>query len=219
MSPWAVLLVALGVSGDAFAVSLGRGLKIRHLHLSQALLIAGAFGLFQAIMPVLGWMLGSAFADQITAFDHWVAFALLTLVGGKMIWEAVKPDDPGSEGAERTVTDGADARADGPAGRSVASGSPATAVVSDSIGTRELLVLSVATSIDALAVGITLSFLDVNIWLTALVIGVTTFLLSLGGVYLGHRAGLRYRRPAEIVGGLILIAIGVKILVDHLSGG
>jgi putative Mn2+ efflux pump MntP len=188
MSLWTVLLVAVGVSADAFAVSLARGLKIRTLRWSQALLIAGTFGLFQAVMPIIGWLLGSAFASAIQAFDHWVAFGLLLLVGGKMLWEALfahTPDETDHTG--------------------------------DGIGMHELLVLAVATSIDALAVGLSLSLLDVNIWLTAAVIGVITFGLSLAAVFIGHRVGVRFQRPAEIIGGIILIGIGINILVEHLS--
>ncbi len=188
MSLWTVLLIALGVSADAFAVSLARGLKIRTLRWGQALLIAGAFGVFQAVMPILGWLLGSAFASVIQDYDHWVAFGLLVLVGGKMLWEALFQHDQG----------GGDESADG-------------------IGLHELLVLSLATSIDALAVGISLSVLDVNIWMTAGIIGLITFGLSLGAVFIGHRVGVRFQRPAEVIGGLILIGIGISILVEHLS--
>ena len=192
MGIWTVLLVGIGVSADAFAVSLARGLKIRQLHLSQALLIGGAFGLFQAVMPILGWLLGTAFGGLIQAFDHWVAFGLLALVGGKMLWEAVFSHEEAPQGDP--VPDG-----------------------KDGIGLHELLVLAVATSIDALAVGISLALLDVNIWLTATVIGVITFVLSTAAVFIGHRVGVRYQRPAEIIGGVILIGIGISILIGHLS--
>ncbi len=192
MSLLTVLLVGIGVSADAFAVSLARGLKIRRLHLYQALLIGGAFGLFQALMPILGWLLGSAFGGLIQSFDHWVAFGLLALVGGKMLWEAIASHEEADPG--EPVPDG-----------------------KDGIGLRELLVLAVATSIDALAVGISLALLEVNIWLTAAVIGVITFVLSTAAVFIGHRVGVRFQRPAEIIGGVILIGIGVSILVEHLT--
>jgi putative Mn2+ efflux pump MntP len=192
MGIWTVLLVGIGVSADAFAVSLARGLKIRQLHLSQALLIGGAFGLFQAVMPILGWLLGTAFGGLIQAFDHWVAFGLLALVGGKMLWEALFSHEEAPDG--EPVPD-----------------------AKDGIGLHELLVLAVATSIDALAVGISLALLEVNIWLTATVIGVITFVLSTAAVFIGHRVGVRYQRPAEIIGGVILIGIGISILVEHLS--
>ena len=192
MSIWTVLLIGIGVSADAFAVSLARGLKIRQLHLSQARLIGGAFGVFQALMPIVGWLLGTAISGLIQAFDHWVAFGLLALVGAKMLWEAIFAHEEAEDGD------------------AVPSGK-------DGIGLHELLVLAVATSIDALAVGLSLALLDVNIWLTAAVIGVITFLLSTAAVFIGHRVGVRFQRPAEIIGGVILIGIGISILVEHLS--
>jgi putative Mn2+ efflux pump MntP len=192
MSLWTVLLIGIGVSADAFAVSLARGLKIRQLHVSQALLIGGAFGVFQALMPIVGWLLGTAFSGLIQAFDHWVAFGLLALVGLKMLWEAVFSHEEADDGAP--VPEGM-----------------------DGIGLHELLVLAVATSVDALAVGLSLALLDVNIWFTAAVIGIITFVLSTAAVFIGHRVGVRYQRPAEIIGGVILIGIGISIVVEHLS--
>lgn len=186
MSLVTLLLVALGVSADAFAVAVGKGLQTRRLSPRYAAALALTFGLFQAVMPVIGWLLASGFRDYVTAVDHWIAFGLLGAIGGKMIWEAFTADDE---------DDGDDGR----------------------IPLRELLVLGVATSIDALAVGISLAFLDVSIAGAAVLIGVITFAVSFVGVYLGHRAGTRFRGPAEVVGGLILIAIGVKILFDHLG--
>jgi putative Mn2+ efflux pump MntP len=185
MSPITVLLIALGVSADAFAVSLGRGLQIRRLRVREALAIAVTFGVFQAVMPLLGWLLGTGLSDYVTNVDHWIAFALLSLIGGKMLWEAFHDSDGGS--------------------------------ADDGIQPGELLVLGVATSIDALAVGISFAFLDVQIWAAAGAIGVTTLLVSLVGVLIGHRVGVRFRRPAEVAGGAILILIGVRILLDHLS--
>lgn len=192
MALWTVLLIGIGVSADAFAVSLARGLKIRQLHISQALIIGGTFGLFQAVMPVIGWLLGTAFSGLIQAFDHWVAFGLLALVGLKMLWEAIYSHEEAADG--EPVPEG-----------------------KDGISPHELLVLAVATSIDALAVGLSLALLDVNIWMTAAVIGVITFVLSTAAVFIGHRVGVRYQRPAEIIGGVILIGIGVSILIEHLS--
>jgi putative Mn2+ efflux pump MntP len=188
MSPWTLLLLATGVSADAFAVALGKGLHLRSQIVGRALLIAAAFGVAQAAMPLLGWLLGSTFATVIAPFDHWVAFGLLALVGGKMLWEALRP---GSD--EDGDSDGA------------------------TLSTHELLVLSVATSIDALAVGLSFAFLDIAIWVGVLVIGVTTFALSFAAVLLGHRIGVRFQKPAEIVGGVILIAIGVQIVLGHLG--
>ena len=185
MSPWTLLLLATGVSADAFAVALGKGLHLRSRIVARALLIATAFGVAQAAMPFLGWLLGSTFAAVIAPFDHWVAFGLLALVGGKMLWEALRP------GADEEGEDGG------------------------TLSARELLVLSVATSIDALAVGVSFAFLDIAIWVGVLVIGVTTFALSFAAVLLVHRIGVRFQMRAELVGGLSLIAFGVQIdLVD-----
>ena len=186
MSLLTLVLVALGVSADAFAVAVGKGLQMRRLHLGHAATIAGAFGLFQGVMPLLGYLVGSQLERVITSFDHWVAFALLAGVGGKMLLDARAEDE-------------------------------AAATADSELDWRELLVLSVATSIDALAVGIGFAFLPVSIVPAVLLIGVTTAVLAFGGVLLGHRAGARWRRPAAAAGGLVLIGIGVKILVDHLS--
>jgi putative Mn2+ efflux pump MntP len=186
MSGLTLLLVALGVSADAFAVSLAKGLQMRRLHRVDALAIATTFGVFQALMPLLGWFLGSRLRGYITSVDHWVAFGLLAVIGGKMIWESLRHDSSDEAEEQR-------------------------------VGLRELLVLGIATSIDALAVGISMAFLEVAIIPAVILIGVTTFVLSLGGVALGHRAGIRFRGPAELVGGLILIAIGTRVLLDHLG--
>jgi putative Mn2+ efflux pump MntP len=182
-----LLLLATGVSADAFAVALGKGLHPRSQIIGRALLIATAFGLAQAVMPFLGWLLGSTFAAIIAPFDHRVAFGLLALVGGKMLRGAIRPgidEDSSDRGA---------------------------------LSMHELLVLSVATIIDALAVGVSFAFLDVAIWIAVLVIGATSFALSFAAVLLGHRIGIRFQKPAEIVGGVILIAIGVQIVLGHLG--
>ncbi|MDP9397068.1 MAG: manganese efflux pump MntP family protein [Actinomycetota bacterium] len=185
MSLLTLLLIALGVSADAFAVAIGKGLAMRRLDGREALSIAVAFGVFQAIMPLLGWLLGSQLAQYITAFDHWVAFALLAVVGGRMLREAVTPDD--DDQVQRRLT------------------------------WRELLVLALATSVDALAVGISFAFVDVDVLAAVTLIGAITLVVSLGGVLVGHRAGSRVRGPAEVLGGLLLIGIGVKIPLSHLG--
>jgi putative Mn2+ efflux pump MntP len=184
MSFLTLLLVALGVSADAFAVAIGKGLQMRRLRVTDAVLLALTFGVFQAAMPAIGWLLGTGFADRVTAIDHWIAFGLLAAIGAKMIWEAFHADP------DQDADDGR-------------------------IPVREMLGLGLATSIDALAVGVGFAFLDVSILGAAVLIGVTTFVISLGGVALGHRAGTRFRGPAEVVGGLILIGIGLRILLDH----
>ena len=178
-----LLMIAVGLAMDAFAVSICSGLVIERLRLRDAVRIAFSFGAFQALMPVFGWLAGLAVSDVIQKFDHWAAFGLLALIGSKMIYEA-------NRGGHKPC------RSD-----------PRKLVV--------LLALSVATSIDALAVGVTFAFLDVSIAVSAAVIGVVTFLLSLAGVYIGRRTGHRFERKAETAGGLILIAIGAKILIKH----
>ena len=191
-----LFFIAVGLSMDAFAVAVGKGLGMKQLDLRHALVIALFFGGFQALMPVAGWLLGSAFAQYVEAVDHWIAFVLLALIGANMIREAFHEDDGGIESSDGDADT---------AGRS-------------SIDFRELLLMAVATSIDALAVGVTFSFLHVNIVFAALFIGVITFALSLGGVVAGQRVGARWRKPSSIAGGIILIVIGVKILIESLVG-
>ena len=187
MSFWSLVLIALGLSADAFAVALGKGMNMRRLNYRHAFFIALAFGLFQALMPVAGWLLGSGLSSYISAYDHWVAFVLLAGVGGKMLWEAFSDEE--DEG-ER----------------------------SDALDVKQLFVLAIATSIDALAVGVTFAFLpDVPIFGAVVLIGVLTFAISFLGVFLGHRAGQRLGKPAEIAGGVVLIVIGAHLLGDHLG--
>ena len=182
-----LFLIAIGLSADAFSVSVCKGLNTRKLNLKHAYLIALFFGVFQAVMPLIGYLLGTGFSEYIEKFDHWIAFALLAFIGGKMVIEAIREKDGGPE--EKT----------------------------DALSTGELTVLAVATSIDALAVGITFAFLKVNILPSVLLIGVTTFALSLGGVLLGNRFGAKYKTKAEVAGGVILVLIGLKILLEHLG--
>lgn len=194
MSLPALLLVAFGVSADAFAVAVGKGLGMRRLHRRTAMVLAVAFGSAQGLMTLLGWVLASQLQRFITSFDHWVAFGLLALVGLRMLREAVTGH------AAETAETGAQGGGTGLL-----------------IRPRELLMLAVATSIDALAIGISLAIVDVSILLAAALIGAVTFGVCLAGVALGYRAGARWRRPAEAVGGLILIGIGLTILLDHLA--
>lgn len=184
MSLLTLVLIAIGVSADAFAVALGKGLQMKRLSVQGVLALALTFGLFQAVMPVLGWAVASRFSGYVTGVDHWIAFVLLVAIGAKMIWEALHEADDANDGDGRV-----------PFG--------------------ELAVLGVATSIDALAVGISFAFLDVSIVGAAALIGVITFALSGVGVLIGHRAGVRFRGPAEIVGGVVLIGIGLKIVLEH----
>lgn len=182
-------LTGIGLSMDAFAVAICKGLGMREVNYKQMLLIALFFGGFQALMPLLGWLLGRQFEQYITSVDHWIAFALLVLIGANMLREARKGDD---------TTD-------------------AETVYDAPLPLGQLLLMAIATSIDALAVGISFAFLGVNILLAIAIIGTTTFLISAAGVFIGNRFGNRYEKRATIAGGIILILLGVKILLEHLG--
>ena len=173
---------------DAFAASVCKGLGMSRLNMRQAAVISLFFGGFQALMPLIGWALGSQLTDFIAPIDHWIAFGLLAFVGGKMLWDAFHEDDE-DEGVQ---TD-------------------------EKLDLKELLMLAIATSIDALAVGITFAFLQVAIVPSITIIGLTTFVISFAGVAVGHFFGARFEKPATIVGGVVLIMIGVKILLEHLG--
>ncbi|MEE0845190.1 MAG: manganese efflux pump MntP family protein [Eggerthellaceae bacterium] len=182
-------LIAVGLSMDAFAVSVCKGLGMRRLNLRYALVIALFFGGFQALMPLAGWALGAGFQSLIEPVDHWIAFALLAFIGGKMLWDAFRGEGE-DEGAS---------------------------TASERLDLREILMLAIATSIDALAVGVSFAFLNVDIVPAVSLIGVITFVLSLAGVGIGHVFGARFEKPATIVGGVVLIVIGTKILLEHLG--
>lgn len=182
-----LLLIAVGLSMDAFAVAMGKGLCMKRIQYGYACVIALFFGGFQALMPTLGWVLGRQFASQIAFLDHWIAFILLAFIGAKMIWGAYRAKDCENEPCDIAVN------------------------------YRELLVLAVATSIDALAAGITFAFLDTPILLAASVIGGITFAISFLGVVIGQTFGVRFRNKAEYFGGAVLILIGLKILLEHLG--
>ncbi len=182
------LLIGIGLSMDAFAVSICKGLAMRKVNKKQALVIGLFFGGFQALMPFIGWALGIQFQSYITNIDHWIAFVLLVFIGGKMIVEAVKPEEE-----------------------------EAVEVMDPPLDIKEMFLLAIATSIDALAVGVTFAFLDYPIVEAISIIGVTTFIISIGGVYVGNFFGSRYKNKAELAGGLILVLLGVKILLEHLG--
>lgn len=183
-----LFLIGVGLSMDAFAVSICKGLGMSRLNMRQAAVISLFFGGFQALMPLIGWALGSQLTDFITPIDHWIAFGLLAFVGGKMLWDAFHEDDE----AEGVQTD-------------------------EKLDLKELLMLAIATSIDALAVGITFAFLQAAIVSSITIIGLATFVISFAGVAVGHFFGARFEKPATIVGGVVLILIGVKILLEHLG--
>ena len=179
-----LLILAVGLAMDAFAVAVCKELSLRTLKLQQALLVGVWFGLFQALMPALGWLLGSAFSGLVQSVDHWVAFVLLSIIGGNMIREGLQGGD---ENCDPSLSFGV------------------------------MLLLAVATSIDALAVGITFAFLNVSILLAVALIGVVTFTISAVGVKMGNLFGARYKSKAEFFGGAVLILIGLKILLEHLG--
>ncbi len=189
MAPLEILLIALGLSMDAFAVSLASGATMKRLHLPNALKMGLFFGAFQALMPVVGWAAGLAAKDVIAGWDHWIAFVLLAGVGGKMLYESFRIKEEEECGGPRTCP----------------------------FDTGTLTVLAIATSIDALAVGLTFSLLRLSIIAPVLVIGLVTFLMSVAGVKIGSAGGHFFEHRMEAAGGLVLIGIGLKILLGHLG--
>ncbi|PWL46813.1 MAG: hypothetical protein DBY39_05880 [Clostridiales bacterium] len=184
MDIWTLLILAIGVSMDAFAVSICKGLAMKQIKFKYMLIVGLWFGGFQALMPLIGYFLGIQFETYITAYDHWIAFILLALIGGNMIKEALSNEE-----------ETADA----------------------SLAVKIMLILAIATSIDALALGVTFAFLQVNIWEAVSFIGVVTFLFSVAGLKIGNVFGTKYKSKAEFVGGVILILLGIKILLEHLG--
>ena len=181
-----LFLLAIALSMDAFAVSICKGLALPRVQLRSLLTVGAWFGGFQALMPLLGWLLGSQFADYISAFDHWIAFALLAAIGLNMIREALSREEDSDS-------------------------------LTPALGVRTMFLMAVATSIDALAVGVTFAFLSVRILPAICLIGITTFLISGLGLKLGNLFGVRYKARAELAGGVILVLLGVKILLEHLG--
>lgn len=179
-----IFLTGVGLSMDAFAVSVCRGLSMKKINYKHALIIALMFGGFQALMPLIGWTLGKAFEGYISAFSPWIAFILLAYIGGKMLYDGIK----GGEG-EEALNDG-------------------------SLDMKQLFMMAIATSIDALAVGVSFGVTGVNIWSSISIIGVTTFVIAFLGVLIGHKFGEKYNKGATIAGGAILICIGLKILIE-----
>ena len=177
-----LIIIAIGVSMDAFAVSVSKGLSSPNLRPRHALSAGLWFGGFQALMPVIGYFLGLSFADLVSTVDHWIAFVLLGVIGGNMIKESFDKDSQNAN---------------------------------PDFSVKAMLPLAIATSIDALAIGVSFAFLKVNIWSAVLLIGLTTAVFSAGGVYIGKFFGLRYKSKAEFTGGFILIAMGLKILLEH----
>ncbi len=185
MPTWELLIIAVGLSMDAFAVSICKGLSMSEMNYKNAMTAGCFFGGFQALMPILGYILGIQFRTYITSLDHWIAFVLLAGIGLKMIKESYNPECPASP--------------------------------DNSFSIKNITALAIATSIDALAVGITFAFLDVDILHAASIIGIITFIISFAGVKIGNAFGMLFQSKAEIVGGGILVAIGLKILLEHLG--
>ena len=192
-----LFLIGVGLSMDACAVAICKGLAMRRVNYRHALVIAVLFGGFQALMPLVGWALGTRFERFVTPVDHWIAFALLAFIGGKMLWDAFRGDGDSEDGAS-----GEGLREDDEEPR---------------LDVRELVMMAIATSIDALAVGITFAFLQVDIVPAVSLIGATTFVLAFAGVVVGNQFGARFEKPATVVGGVVLILIGLKILLEHLG--
>ena len=179
-----ILLIAIGLAMDAFAVSICKGLSMKTMSWKKAIIVGVYFGIFQALMPVIGFFLGSTFENLVTKIDHWIAFGLLTFIGINMLKEAFGNNKENQD---------------------------------DSVDFKTMSVLAIATSIDALAIGITFAFLKVNMLLAGIMIGIVTFAICIIGVKIGNQFGDKYERKAETVGGLILILMGIKILLEHLG--
>lgn len=185
-----LFLLGVGLAMDAFAVAICKGLSMKKVKTKNAIIVGLFFGGFQAFMPFLGWLLGSQFEQYIVSVDHWIAFGLLGIIGGKMLYEAIK----GEEECDHDHS-----------------------IKEEILDIKELFILAIATSIDALAVGITFAFLKYPVGLSVTIIGITTFVISVAGVYIGNFFGEKFKKKAEIAGGIILVGIGVKILLEHLG--
>jgi putative Mn2+ efflux pump MntP len=190
MSPASIAILAVGMSIDAFIASIGRGARLRRTRLAEALRTGLVFGAIETLTPVIGWTLGLAASRRVAAIDHWIAFLLLAFVGSRMVVHAMRAP---STKAETTAQ--------------------------PERGLATLLATAIGTSIDAMAVGVSLAFLEVNIVIVAAAIGLATFLMSTGGMLMGRLVGARFGRWAEISGGLALIGLGLSILHTHLTGG
>lgn len=181
-----ITLIAIGLAMDAFAVSVCKGLSMKKINFKKLLVIALYFGIFQAVMPIIGYFLGESFESLVTSIDHWIAFILLLFIGINMLKEAFGKSEEDNK--------------------------------NDDTSFKTMIILAVATSIDALAVGITFAFLEINIFIIGAIIGVITFIISAIGVIIGNKFGDKYEKRAEIFGGVILILMGIKILLEHLLG-
>lgn len=206
MSVIELFLIAVGLSMDAFAVAVCHGLTMQKASYKKALIVGFYFGVFQAIMPLIGYLVGSQFSDMIVSFDHWIAFVLLSFIGGKMIIGSFKKE--GCKDRECPIETCTDRECHG--GKR-----PDTEEAS--LKPAKMLPLALATSIDALAVGISFAFLQVRIIPAVSFIGITTLALSMVGVKIGNVFGTRFKSKAELAGGVILVLIGLKILLEHMG--
>lgn len=179
-----IVLIGFGLAMDATAVSIGKGLSVKRVETSHVLKVGLWFGGFQALMPIVGYLLAKQFANFVVGVDHWIAFGLLLLIGLNMIRETIWGDEDDAN---------------------------------DDFSIRTMALMAVATSIDALAVGVSFAFIHANIWVASAVIGIVTFVLSAAGLYLGRKIGSRLGSKAGLLGGLVLIGIGIKILIEHLN--
>jgi len=183
MTIWELIIIAIGLSMDAFAVAVCKGLAVKKVEYKHSVIVGTYFGGFQALMPLIGFLVGMQFQEMITAIDHWIAFILLLIIGGNMIKESRGEDED----------------------------------LDDSFSFKAMFPLAIATSIDALAIGVTFAFLKVNIVWAISLIGVITFILSGIGVKVGNNFGIKYKSKAEMLGGVVLILLGTKILIDHIG--
>jgi len=183
MTIWELIIIAIGLSMDAFAVAVCKGLAVKKVDYKHSAIVGTYFGGFQAFMPLAGFLVGIQFQEMITAIDHWIAFVLLLIIGGNMIKESRGEDES----------------------------------LDDSFSFKAMFPLAIATSIDALAIGVTFAFLKVNIVWAISLIGVITFILSGIGVKVGNNFGIKYKSKAEMLGGVVLILLGTKILIDHIG--
>ncbi|MBR2613675.1 MAG: manganese efflux pump [Clostridia bacterium] len=190
MGYWEILLTGVALAMDAFAVSICKGIKMPRIRKSHIVIIAVFFGGFQMLMPLIGWLLGSQFVQYISKFDHWIAFALLAFIGVKMAIESFKHEEEDCCKCD------------------------------SKLDLKELVVLAIATSIDALAVGITFAlYPDINILPSISIIGIVTFVICAGGVVIGHKFGAKFKSKAELLGGIVLVIIGLKLLIEGLLEG
>lgn len=184
MSLFGIIILSIGLGMDAFAVSICKGVSLKKNDLKKSIIVASYMGIFQALMPVIGYFLGMSFADKITSIDHWLTFSLLVIIGIKMIKDSLETEKE---------------------------------IVNDKVDFKEMIILAIATSIDALAVGITFAFLNVNLYIAIGFIGIITFILCFLGTKIGSIFGDKYEDKAELTGGVILILLGIKIVLEHLK--